>query len=379
MLRRNIDTSIGLVNGAIGEVVAVHKNDKKEIEKIEVRFGNTTHLTEKIPVNFEIFKGIFMTRKQFPIILSYAITIHKSQGISIKTALIDAGNLNFAYGQIYVALSRLTFLEGLHLINFDPKSIKADPRSITEYNRLRSTFRSDLPLFQVISFTGPSRRDQRWMISRNIREAQNVEEMEPIDLPLNIFGLYNEVQKNIDSANSTVQIFFHNIFLRKEINRLPNTHFLAKCLQAYMAQNLTNLINITEFSDFFASNKVISVDNCLRFISNQASAIDKCFNCTVSTLYHCSICMKSDVVETNEKILSLYIDDNSGNKIYKLDEIFSSNFDGKKTIKRHCRVCEKYTDVIMQKFVRANGSVIFVRITSIQIIILIVCHLNKII
>ena len=54
------------------------------------------------------------TFTQFPIRLAWAITIHKSQGLTFKKAIIDAGS-SFAAGQVYVALSRLTSLEGLVL------------------------------------------------------------------------------------------------------------------------------------------------------------------------------------------------------------------------------------------------------------------------
>jgi len=72
------------------------------------------------------------------------MTIHKSQGLSLKHAVVEAGNSVFSCGQIYVALSRVTTLSGLHLINFDPSSVKANELAIIEYNRLRSQYRPDL-------------------------------------------------------------------------------------------------------------------------------------------------------------------------------------------------------------------------------------------
>lgn len=77
-----------------------------------------------------------MYRKQFPISVSYALSIHKAQGLSLPSAILDIGTSVFTPGQIYVALSRVTKLEGLHLINFNPSDIKALPSAILEYNRL---------------------------------------------------------------------------------------------------------------------------------------------------------------------------------------------------------------------------------------------------
>jgi ATP-dependent DNA helicase PIF1 len=61
--------------------------------------------------------------KQVPLILAWAITIHKSQGSSLDMAVIDIGRGIFECGQTYVALSRLRRLEGLYLKSFDPTKI----------------------------------------------------------------------------------------------------------------------------------------------------------------------------------------------------------------------------------------------------------------
>jgi hypothetical protein len=70
------------------------------------------------------------TFRQYPIRLAWAITIHKSQGLTFEKAVIDAGG-SFAPGQVYVALSRLTSLKGLVLRSrIQPNSISTDPRVV---------------------------------------------------------------------------------------------------------------------------------------------------------------------------------------------------------------------------------------------------------
>ena len=61
---------------------------------------------------------------QIPLILAWALTIHKSQGASIDCAEIDVGSSIFECGQTYVALSRVKSLEGLYLTSFDVNKIK---------------------------------------------------------------------------------------------------------------------------------------------------------------------------------------------------------------------------------------------------------------
>ncbi|MFN8285026.1 MAG: DEAD/DEAH box helicase [Chitinophagales bacterium] len=67
---------------------------------------------------------------QYPIRLAWAITIHKSQGLTFENAVIDAGNA-FAAGQVYVALSRCKTLHGMHLMTqISPSAITTDQRII---------------------------------------------------------------------------------------------------------------------------------------------------------------------------------------------------------------------------------------------------------
>lgn len=65
---------------------------------------------------------------QFPLRLAWAVTIHKSQGKTYERAIIDLGSGAFAPGQTYVALSRLTSLDGLYLSRpLRPADIRVDP------------------------------------------------------------------------------------------------------------------------------------------------------------------------------------------------------------------------------------------------------------
>ena len=63
-------------------------------------------------------KKIFVFRKQFPLILAFAVTIHKCQGLSLDRAMMDLSGEVFSPGMAYVALSRVKRLENLHLIAF---------------------------------------------------------------------------------------------------------------------------------------------------------------------------------------------------------------------------------------------------------------------
>ena len=73
---------------------------------------------------------------QIPLILSWAITIHKAQGMSLDYVKTDIGNSIFEYGQAYVVLSRIKNIEGLSLININYGSIKAHPKVLEYYSKI---------------------------------------------------------------------------------------------------------------------------------------------------------------------------------------------------------------------------------------------------
>ena len=74
---------------------------------------------------------------QYPLRLAWAITIHKSQGMSLDSAEIDLSK-TFAYGMGYVALSRVRTLAGIRLVGFNPESLAVDPVVLKLETKLQS-------------------------------------------------------------------------------------------------------------------------------------------------------------------------------------------------------------------------------------------------
>jgi len=110
-----------LVNGSQGEVIGFANG----LPLVKFKNG-ITQLMEYHSWKSEETPGLEI--QQIPLILSWAITIHKSQGLTLEAAIIDIGKDIFAYGQSYVALSRLKSLDGLHLINYDHNKFMTNPK-----------------------------------------------------------------------------------------------------------------------------------------------------------------------------------------------------------------------------------------------------------
>ena len=183
MLIKNIDET--LVNGSVGKVIAfmdektfdIYHEDEDEFQAVKSMELNDEEMTrsrmklkqliskdlaadtsQKWPLvrftlvdgtsrdllcqreqwNIELPSGeVQASRSQVPLILAWALSIHKAQGQTLDRVKVDLGKI-FEKGQAYVALSRATRQEGLQITRFDPKKVMAHDRVRTFYDGLYS-------------------------------------------------------------------------------------------------------------------------------------------------------------------------------------------------------------------------------------------------
>lgn len=190
MLIKNIDDT--LVNGSVGKVIAfmdektfdIYHEDEDEFQAVENMDLEDEEMTksrkklkalinkdvagdtsQKWPlVRFQIADGtsrdllcqreswkielpngeIQASRAQIPLILAWALSIHKAQGQTLERVKVDLGKI-FEKGQAYVALSRATCQEGLQITRFDPRKVMAHDRVRNFYNSLYSINKATNP------------------------------------------------------------------------------------------------------------------------------------------------------------------------------------------------------------------------------------------
>jgi len=113
----------GFVNGTLGTVVKFKDHTHEPL--VQTRDGRKIDVEAMDWIVEENGKPLARVT-QLPLRLAWAITVHKSQGMSLDEAVMDLGNV-FEYGQGYVALSRVRRFSGLHLLGWNNHAFKVHP------------------------------------------------------------------------------------------------------------------------------------------------------------------------------------------------------------------------------------------------------------
>ena len=170
LLTQNIDREDGLVNGQRGyvhevqdEVIWVQFFDENCGHRARQRSGllpNTPNekavpiMKAKSPVQFSLGKGrARVTRKGiFPLVLAYATTVHKAQGMTLSNVILDfRAKGKIPYGAFYTACTRVKSLNNLFLRNFKIGYVKTDPKVLKEVKRLQENH-PYVPLKKYLDF-----------------------------------------------------------------------------------------------------------------------------------------------------------------------------------------------------------------------------------
>ncbi len=150
-VKNNFD--MGYINGSLGEVIGFEEDDEYGcLPKVKLTDGTTLLVEpETWSVDNDAGKTI-ASFSQIPLRLAWAITIHKSQGMTLEAAEINLSH-TFENGQGYVALSRLKSLDGLRLLGFNEQALELDSLAIKADRRFQELSDEAETHYQEIDLT----------------------------------------------------------------------------------------------------------------------------------------------------------------------------------------------------------------------------------
>ncbi|XP_049618013.1 uncharacterized protein [Syngnathus scovelli] len=156
MLTRNIDVQAGLCNGTFAKIVElVNYPNEARVQKLGLELdhvSNTARAANRVYIDRqeEKLKKAGVMRRQFPIKLAFACTIHKVQGMTTSEAAVSLKGV-FEHGMGYVALSRVTSLSGLHILHMDERRLHANPEITAALAEMaEDSLESVMPLLNVM-------------------------------------------------------------------------------------------------------------------------------------------------------------------------------------------------------------------------------------
>ena len=127
-----------LCNGSIGVITKLV--DENHIEVVfPINSGINQVVVEKITAYFNL-NGAPAQRTQFPLQNAFALTVHKTQGLTLPHATVSLDEQMFANGQAYVAMSCAKSWQNLEIRSFNPNAIKVDNEMLIELDRLQKKF-----------------------------------------------------------------------------------------------------------------------------------------------------------------------------------------------------------------------------------------------
>lgn len=150
----------GYVNGTRGKIVGFDSRGEPTVEIYASGKRLTVEATDwEVEENGKVKARI----TQYPLRLAWAITIHKSQGLSLDAAEIDLSK-TFAYGMGYVALSRVRTLGGIRLVGFSDDALAVDPAVLTLDAQLQSESAENEALFGKLGKAEHEKLEQEFIL-----------------------------------------------------------------------------------------------------------------------------------------------------------------------------------------------------------------------
>lgn len=191
----------GLANGTLATVIGFERGSDYPI--VETHDGRTITIQ---PAEWAVEEGGKARAKiiQIPLRLAWAITIHKSQGMSMDAAAIDLSRA-FEYGQGYVALSRVRTLDGLHILGWSEQALMVHPLVASRDESFREQSEEAANVFAALAANG-----ERVELEKNFVAASggvwDVDEASPRPVKAKKASTYDETERLITEGKTLSEI-----------------------------------------------------------------------------------------------------------------------------------------------------------------------------
>ena len=138
MFLNNLLYENGIYNGSIGIVIKIHNEQSIDTTIFVTKNGLSCITINKTTDRFN-YNGQPASRNQFPIQNAFALTVHKTQGLTLPHITVSLDSQMFATGQSYVAISHAKTWDSLNFIALDCEAIKTE-KIIKEYQCLQQKY-----------------------------------------------------------------------------------------------------------------------------------------------------------------------------------------------------------------------------------------------
>jgi len=171
--KNNFET--GFVNGTQGVVVKFTNEGDPVVQT------KSTRRIKVLPMEWTIDDGVktLATITQIPLKLAWAITVHKSQGMTLDVAVIDLSGA-FEYGQGYVAISRVKSLSGLFILGYNNRSLEVHPEILLQDITFRRQSQEAVTIIEHNSPKDMKREHEKFILKSNGKLKKSAPKLKPV-------------------------------------------------------------------------------------------------------------------------------------------------------------------------------------------------------
>jgi len=239
---------------------------------------------------------------------------------------MDIGNSIFNCGQVYVALSRVTSLDGLYLINYDPSSIIASEKAIIEYNRLRRIHKPETK--EIIKYSKDANhkvKDILWALPKIITSIQKSDEVQR-NTGWIIHGFQN-IDKVSCYANAVVQYILNLNAIRQQLLYCEKSDVLRMLMHRYEnGMHDLNTYAIRQcLGEYFSSSLKRNASDFFIALCEKYDCIKTLVRHQITSIRRCKTCGDTKTIVDNNIIISIPINNLKKNK-YNLNDLLNITF-----------------------------------------------------